>query len=46
MKALIYWYYSLSAEEIFILTGVFVLLVGTGLGLLLAWVAGRDNRNE
>lgn len=45
MKALIYWYYSLSMEEIFILTGIGVLLIGTGLGLLGEWLFGRGNND-
>ena len=45
MKALIYWYYSLSMEEVFILTGIAVLVIGVGLGLLCEWLFRKGDND-
>ncbi len=37
------WCKSLTMEEMFILTGIGVLILGTGLGLLIGWIFEKDN---
>jgi hypothetical protein len=35
-----------TMEETFILTGIFVLLLGTGLGLLCAWLSSKNDEQS
>ncbi len=46
MKGIIYWYYSLSMEEIFILTGIMILVIGIALGLFCAMLMDKPERKE
>lgn len=40
------WCQSLTMEEMFILTGVGVLVGGIVLGLLIGWIFDRENEGE
>jgi len=43
---MILWLQTLTMEEIFILTGASVLLIGIAAGLLLAWIETKIERKS
>ena len=46
MNSFINWCKSLTMEQMFILTGVGVLLTGTGLAFLGEWIFRKDNERR
>lgn len=37
---------SLTMEEVFIVTGIFILLLGVALGLLIGWIFEKENERD
>ena len=47
MSDILAWCKSLTMEQVFTLTGIGILLIGTGLGLLSEWIFRKENeRND
>ena len=47
MSSFITWCESLTMEQMFILTGISILLIGTGLAFLGEWIFRKENeRND
>lgn len=44
LETIMYWLVTLTMEELFILTGIGVVILGAGLGLFIGWIF--DNENE
>ena len=40
------WCKSLTMEEMFIVTGVEVLLLGIGMALLIGWISEKENEED
>lgn len=46
LEAITKWYAALSMEEEFIVTGIFILLLGVALGLLIGWIFEKENERD
>ena len=42
----IYWMSSLTMKEVFVVTGIGILLAGTALGVLIHWLFEKDNKED
>lgn len=42
----IYWMSSLTMEEVFIVTGIGILIVGAALGFLISWLSEKNKEEE
>ena len=40
------WCQTLTMEEMFIFTGIGVLILGVGLGLFVGWIFEKDNEED
>ena len=46
MERFIDWCKGLTMEQMFVLTGIGVLVLGIGLGLLIGWIFDKDNGED
>lgn len=40
------WFKSLTMEQVFVITGIGILLLGAGLGFLFEWIFRKENKED
>ncbi len=40
------WFKSLTMEQVFVITGIGILLLGVALGLLIGWIFEKENERD
>lgn len=46
LEAIMHWLATLTMEEVFIISGIGVLLLGVGLALLIGWIFEKDDGGD